>query len=286
MFGRVAEVIARLKRTWAEELDDESIRQACHEAGHEWRERKLDPVTTVRLFLLQILWGNAACNQVPHLGKQDVTGSAYCEARRRLPLPMLQTLLVRSTERMTECAREAGRWLGHRLFLTDGSTFSMPDTDQLREHFGLPGGQRPGCGFPTAHFLALMHFGSGLFQKVLPGSWKTHDLSQGVLQDEILEALEKIEGSKKGVTEAEINQAMKDASDGKTFNGSLKGVLGYNTLPLVSIDFNHNPASSTFDSTQTKVMPGNFVRVLSWYDNEWGFSNRMLDTLVAMGKLL
>ena len=52
MFGRVAEVIARLKRTWAEELDDESIRQACHEAGHEWRERKLDPVTTVRLFLL------------------------------------------------------------------------------------------------------------------------------------------------------------------------------------------------------------------------------------------
>jgi len=89
----------------------------------------------------------------------------------------------------------------------------------------------------------------------------------------------------KSVTEAEINQAMTDAADGKTFNGSLKGVLGVNTLPLVSIDFNHNPMSSTFDATQTKVMPGNFVRVLSWYDNEWGFSNRMLDTLVAMGKL-
>jgi len=89
----------------------------------------------------------------------------------------------------------------------------------------------------------------------------------------------------KTVTEAEINQAMTDAAAGKTFNGSLKGVLGVNTLPLVSIDFNHNPMSSTFDATQTKVMPGNFVRVLSWYDNEWGFSNRMLDTLVAMGKL-
>ena len=63
-------------------------------------------------------------------------------------------------------------------------------------------------------------------------------------------------------------------------------MLAVNTLPLVSIDFNHNPASSTFDATQTKVMPGNFVRVLSWYDNEWGFSNRMLDTLVAMGKLI
>ncbi|NDH64617.1 MAG: aldehyde dehydrogenase, partial [Alphaproteobacteria bacterium] len=90
----------------------------------------------------------------------------------------------------------------------------------------------------------------------------------------------------KAVTEADINKAMQDASEGKSFNGSLKGVLGYNTLPLVSIDFNHNPASSTFDATQTKVMPGNFVRVLSWYDNEWGFSNRMLDTMAYMAKVL
>jgi len=90
----------------------------------------------------------------------------------------------------------------------------------------------------------------------------------------------------KTVTEAEINQAMTDAATGKSFNGMLKGVLGVNTLPLVSIDFNHNPMSSTFDATQTKVMPGNFVRVLSWYDNEWGFSNRMIDTMVLMGKML
>jgi glyceraldehyde 3-phosphate dehydrogenase len=90
----------------------------------------------------------------------------------------------------------------------------------------------------------------------------------------------------KAVTEAEINQAMTDAAAGKTFGGNLKNVLAVNSLPLVSIDFNHNPSSSTFDLTQTKVMPGNFVRILSWYDNEWGFSNRMLDTLVAMGKLL
>ncbi len=68
-------------------------------------------------------------------------------------------------------------------------------------------------------------------------------------------------------------------------NGRLKGVLGYNTLELVSVDFNHNPASSTFDATQTKVMDGTFVRVVSWYDNEWGFSNRMSDTAIAMAKL-
>lgn len=77
-----------------------------------------------------------------------------------------------------------------------------------------------------------------------------------------------------------INAAMKAASEGK-----LKGILGYNTAPLVSVDFNHNPASSTFDSTQTKVIGGNFVRVLSWYDNEWGFSSRMSDTMIAMAKL-
>jgi hypothetical protein len=174
----MAEVIARLKRSWAEELDEEAVREACLEVGHEWRTRKLDPVTTVRLFLLQILWGNAACNHVPHLAKQDVTGSAYCEARRRLPLPALQTLLVRSTERMAECVRETGRWLGHRLFMADGSSFSMPDTEPLRDHFGQSGQQQPGCGFPTAHFLALVHFGSGLFQKVLTGPLRTQDLSQ------------------------------------------------------------------------------------------------------------
>jgi len=60
------------------------------------------------------------------------------------------------------------------------------------------------------------------------------------------------------------------------------GILGYNTLPLVSIDFNHNPASATFDATQTKVCNGTLVKVLVWYDNEWGFSNRMLDTTVVM----
>ena len=80
-------------------------------------------------------------------------------------------------------------------------------------------------------------------------------------------------------TVEEINAAIKEASEGR-----LKGVLGYNEAPLVSIDFNHNPASSSFDATQTQVMGGNFVRVLSWYDNEWGFSNRMSDTAVALAK--
>ena len=81
----------------------------------------------------------------------------------------------------------------------------------------------------------------------------------------------------RATTADEINAAMKAAAE-----GPMKGILGYNVAPLVSIDFNHNPDSSTFDATQTQVVEGNFVRVLAWYDNEWGFSNRMSDTAVAM----
>ena len=85
----------------------------------------------------------------------------------------------------------------------------------------------------------------------------------------------------RATTVAEINAAMLAASKGK-----LKGILGYETQPLVSSDYNGNPHSSIFAADQTKVLPGNFVRILSWYDNEWGFSNRMSDTAVAMGKLI
>ncbi|AJY46362.1 type I glyceraldehyde-3-phosphate dehydrogenase [Martelella endophytica] len=86
---------------------------------------------------------------------------------------------------------------------------------------------------------------------------------------------------KRDVTEEEVNAAIKEASEGK-----LKGVLEYTEEPLVSRDFNHDPHSSIFAAKQTKVLEGKLVRVLSWYDNEWGFSNRMADVAVAMGKLL
>ncbi len=82
--------------------------------------------------------------------------------------------------------------------------------------------------------------------------------------------------AKRDTTVEEVNSILKKASE-----GALKGILDYNEAPLVSVDFNHNPASSSFDSTLTKVS-GKLVKVSSWYDNEWGFSNRMLDTTVAL----
>ena len=86
---------------------------------------------------------------------------------------------------------------------------------------------------------------------------------------------------KRPVTKEEVNAVMKKYSETE-----LKGILGYNELPLVSIDFTHNSHSSTFDANGTKVMGGTQLRVMSWYDNEWGFSNRMLDTAAYMGGLI
>jgi glyceraldehyde 3-phosphate dehydrogenase len=80
----------------------------------------------------------------------------------------------------------------------------------------------------------------------------------------------------------EVNGALRAAAGG----GPLKGILAYSDEPLVSIDYNHNPASSTVDSLETAVLEGRLVRVLSWYDNEWGFSNRMVDTARAMARLI
>jgi glyceraldehyde 3-phosphate dehydrogenase len=87
--------------------------------------------------------------------------------------------------------------------------------------------------------------------------------------------------AKRATSVEEVNAAIRAAAE-----GPLKGILGYTTEKLVSSDFNHDPHSSVFHMDQTKVMDGTFVSILTWYDNEWGFSNRMSDVAVAMGKLI
>lgn len=87
--------------------------------------------------------------------------------------------------------------------------------------------------------------------------------------------------AKRATSSAEVNASIKEAA-----NGRLKDILGYTDEPNVSVDFNHDSRSSIFHTDQTKVIDGTFVRVMSWYDNEWGFSSRMSDTAVAMGRLL
>jgi hypothetical protein len=174
----ISQAIRQFKQQWTQQLDDAAIEDACTRAGMIWRKRILPPAYTVKLFLLQILWGNTACNHVPRLADRLFTGAAYCKARARIPLTVLQELLRTGTQSMLAAARDDGLWHGHRLWLVDGTGFSMPDTPELAAHFGYPNNQKPGCGFPVAHALALMHATTGLVQQLLIAPCHTHDMSQ------------------------------------------------------------------------------------------------------------
>jgi hypothetical protein len=177
MSASIVEAIARIKRNVAECLTAASIVQACHELQHCWRQRELGPAETVWAFLLQVLHGNTACEHVVRLAQLSCTASAYCAARARLPLAVVERLLAR-TSRAARGAQRASRWHGHRTFFVDGTSFSMPDTKELREHFGQPGQQLPGCGFPIAHVLAMFDAATGLLISALAAPLRTHDMSQ------------------------------------------------------------------------------------------------------------
>lgn len=174
----ITDLVKQFKQQWTRELEPEMIAQACRDAGHLWRERTLGPVARLQLFMMQVLHGNTAINHLVRLARMTVAASAYCQARARLPLAVFQFLLRRVADALQEDTLDEGRWLGHRTFFVDGSGFSMPDTKKLQDHFGQPGAQPPGCGFPVAHMLGLMHAGTGMITKVLTAPLPTHDMAQ------------------------------------------------------------------------------------------------------------
>ena len=178
MVGTITEALKHIQAELATLLDAPTILDLCRAMDYQWRERQLDPVTTVHLFLLQVLHGNTACTHLPHLSGQGFTASAYCQARTRLPLSVLEQLLRLTAAVCEPTTHDEGRWRGHRTFLVDGSRFSMPDTPELQEEVGQPSGQRPGCGFPVAHLLALFHAGTGFVLEALAAPWHTHDMAE------------------------------------------------------------------------------------------------------------
>jgi hypothetical protein len=177
MIASILLALRNIKSDVPRHLEASLIIRLCRELNHVWRERTLGPVATVHAFLLQVLYGNTACDHVPHLCGKTFTGEAYCQARARLPLKLFERLLAAVCEALTSCRDETARWCGHRVWLVDGSSCSMPDTPELQLAFGQPGGQKPGCGFPVAHVLALFHAGSGVLQRVLLAPLRTHDMS-------------------------------------------------------------------------------------------------------------
>lgn len=179
MARSILAAVRQIKAEVAQFLSPKLIRGVCLAVGHDWRERILDPVTTVQLFVLQILHGNTSCPHVPHLGGVACTGEAYCHARQRLPLGVLRYLLRALSHYLSgSTLLDDGRWHGHRTFLVDGSSVSMPDTPELQQAFGQPGAQKPGCGFPVMHLLALFHASTGFLLNVVAAPLRTHDMSR------------------------------------------------------------------------------------------------------------
>jgi hypothetical protein len=178
MVASVTAVLKRLKTEGATQLHPDAIIAACEEAGYtSWRDRVLTPVTTIQLFLLQILHGNTACSHLPHLSGLRFSAAAYCQARARLPLRLFDLLLERFSSAVQPGLSSESRWHGHRLFVVDGSGCSMPDTPALQAAFGQSTEQRPGCGFPMAHLLGLFHAGTGVLLKLVIAPLVTHDLA-------------------------------------------------------------------------------------------------------------
>lgn len=188
MPDRIFTILARLRQDLAGCLTADAIENACRSANHPWRRRALGPVSTVYLFLLQVLHGNTACQHLVHFGGWRFTDSAYCQARKRLPLAVLHALLERTAAVFRAATNDAGRWLGHRVWVIDGSGFSMPDTPELQRHFGQPSNQAPGCGFPVARWMALFDVATGMLLKSAAAPLRSHDMALAGDASEGLEA--------------------------------------------------------------------------------------------------
>lgn len=167
--------LRQVRKDLAELLDRKVVEQVCRELEYTWRDRQLDPYTTLHLFILQVVNQNTAMTHLPHLSGERFSASAYCQARQRLPVELIQRL-VDSFTRGLERSDDVPRWYGHRVALIDGTGFSMPDTPELQAHFGQPSQQKPGCGFPVAHMLALFDAHAGFLHDVIISPLRTHDM--------------------------------------------------------------------------------------------------------------
>jgi Transposase DDE domain len=162
-------------------LDRTRIEEICREHHLQWRNRELDPATTIGLFVQQIAAGNCPCSEVRHLpgNGASFTAQAYCAARARIPLAVYQSLLSEVTAAlMPLTGRQEHLWNGHRTFHIDGSAFSMPDTPELQKAFGMPPSQKPGIGFPVAHLLVVFSASTGLLLDAWAAPLRTGDVAQ------------------------------------------------------------------------------------------------------------
>jgi len=162
----------------------ERINQLARAGNHLFRDTALTPGDTLQLFVQQVAHGNIACAAVRHLAEDDFSDSAWCQARKRLPVELIQSVhrqVIEQARRDLDFTDDAGdgdyRWRGHRTHVVDGSSDAMPDTPPLRSHYGVPGSCKEGLGFPTSHLMLLMDHRSGLLIDCHESPGNTHDAS-------------------------------------------------------------------------------------------------------------
>jgi len=167
------------------DLLPQRINELARQRDHTFRNTLLTPGNTLCWFIRQIAHGNAACASMRYLSGHDFSDSAWCQARARLPVELIQAahgLLVESARAELVDRDDVGdgtyRWRGHRLHVVDGSSDSMPDTPELRAHYGVPCGCRQGLGFPTSHLLLMMDHRSGLLIDCMDDPMTTSDVSR------------------------------------------------------------------------------------------------------------
>ena len=179
MVPSITTILQRFTGEWATLWQPDALLAVGGAIGDtRWRDRGLTPVTTMQLFLLQLLSGNTACRHLPHLAGLRCSAAAYCQARARLPWRCFDLLLERFGSAGQRSAVDEGRWHGPRPFFVDGSGGSLPDTPTLQDTFGQSTEQRPGCGFPVARLLGLFHAGTGVLLKLVVAPLLTHDLAR------------------------------------------------------------------------------------------------------------
>ena len=149
MAASIRSALARLRREdcpLIAPLITPLFEELCRDAGHLWRDRVFNPLVTLRVFLLQILHGNTAINHLRQLSSLCFSAGSYCDARIRLPLGLLQALLQKLVDAADQWVRPI-HGSTTRIYLVDGSSFSMPNTPAIRERFGMSAGKKIGVGY-------------------------------------------------------------------------------------------------------------------------------------------
>jgi len=181
----VSRALQRIKQDLDPHLPPAAIEAACRAAGHAWRERKLGPVATVHLMVVQMIHLNAATRALRHVAGAAVSAAAYCEARARLPVAAVQALLRDAAASLRAALSAEGGgggggadptlWRGHRTLLVDGSGTLAPDTRSNRRAFPLNRNQRPGCSLPVPRVLGLFDAVTGLVAELLAFDLFAHE---------------------------------------------------------------------------------------------------------------